>query len=200
MTSHEARRSAVQLALGLLLFGSIADSALAEVRTSRTIKQYAIKGTSSDELRAQMSTLGPVDTNDKTKNWALTKWYVRWNYRYSGGTGSCGIASVSTGLSIAYTLPNWENRSQAPESLQGSWDRMMAALKKHEDQHARHGIDAAKEIDAAISNMKARSTCDELGNAANAAAAAIVKKHAQRDVEYDRATNHGRTEIPRLSN
>ncbi len=124
------------------------------VRTSR----YPIEGSTAAELRAQMKRDGPKGS------WAYTHWYVRW-------TGTCQVS-----LQIDYTYPRWINEKQAPAALQRNWEHMMSRLRLHEDGHAQHGRNAAREI--------AQSHCSN--------PMAIIHKWAAQDAIYDRETQHGR--------
>ena len=124
-------------------------------------KYYSISGTTAAQLKAQMRSKGPKG------KWAYTKWYVRWS-------GNCRLS-----VSISYTYPRWANNSQASRPLQQSWHRMMARLRVHERGHARHGINAATEIE--------RAGCK--GNPAS-----ITSKWARQDKIYDRQTRSGITQ------
>jgi predicted secreted Zn-dependent protease len=66
-------------------------------------------------------------------------------------------------------------------------------LKRHEDGHKEHGLKAGKEIEAAVLAVKPASNGEDLGAAANAAAAIVAKCQAL-DEEYDRKTDHGRNQ------
>jgi predicted secreted Zn-dependent protease len=53
---------------------------------------------------------------------------------------------------------------------------------------------SGKEIDAAVLAVKPASNCEDLATGANAAAEAIVAKYQALDAEYDRKTDHGRSQ------
>lgn len=124
-------------------------------------KYYSISGTTSRELKNQMKRKGPRGY------WAYAGWHVRWS-------GDCRIT-----VEISYEYPKWKNRNEAPAALRTSWDRMMTALMKHEQQHGQHGINAAREID--------KSKC--AGDPRK-----ITSKWARQDKTFDRQTNHGRNQ------
>ena len=90
---------------------------------------YAITGTTSAELKAQMKSLGPQGY------WAYTTWNVNW-------TGNCRVS-----LKISYTYPRWTNQGSAPPALRAAWNQMMTNLRTHEEGHGQHGKNAAKEIE-----------------------------------------------------
>jgi predicted secreted Zn-dependent protease len=112
------------LLLGYLLSGPV----LANPTVKTNWGSYTVNGTTAEALLSQMRRKGPNGF------WAYTRWYVRW-------TGSCRVS-----LEINYTMPRHTNRGGMPANLRQQWDRMIAALKAHEEQHGAHGINAAREL------------------------------------------------------
>jgi predicted secreted Zn-dependent protease len=53
---------------------------------------------------------------------------------------------------------------------------------------------AAKEIEAAVLAVKPASNCEDLELAANTAAQTILMKYQALDEEYERKTDHGRSQ------
>ena len=144
--------------LAVILLGFPASCGSAQSATTVHTGYYSITGTTVDELIAQMKSRGPHD------GWAYTHWSVHWS-------GNCRVT-----LRIDYTSPRWTNESDAPASLQQSWDTMVGRLHVHENGHAQHGRKAASEI--------GRSGCRN--------PMSIIRKWAEQDKIYDAQTNHGR--------
>ena len=141
---------------------SYAHAANPSIKT--TFKYYKIKGDTAQNLKRQMKRKGPRGY------WAYAKWNVKWSSK-------CKVK-----VSIKITMPQWQNKSEAPATLQKKWSKMISALKKHELNHGNHGINAAKEL--------VSKKCKN--------AKKIVRKWAKQDKIYDRKTNHGRKEGVRL--
>ena len=130
----------------------------ASMTTKTQINYYNIKGKTTQQLKWQMKNNGP------NGYWAYVNWYVNLK------TGSCHVS-----LKIKYTYPRWSDIHQAPKSLQQKWRRMIFALKKHEKGHARHGVEAAREIN--------RNNCKN--------PQATIDKWAAQDKIFDQRTKHG---------
>ncbi|MCP5095503.1 MAG: DUF922 domain-containing Zn-dependent protease [Chloroflexi bacterium] len=96
--------------------------------------------------------------------WAYAKWNIRWS-------GTCRVT-----LKINYTMPRWKNKNNAPKRLQKSWNKMIINLKRHEEGHGLHGINAANAIVKAKCNGSNR----------------IITKWAKQDKVFDKKTGHGR--------
>lgn len=160
MAQVVARKRARFIVVVLLILGASTISAFANPTVKTNWSTYSVTATGVDQILRQMQQKGPNGF------WAYTRWYVRW-------TGSCQVS-----LEISYTMPKHTKRGAMPPHIRAAWDRMIAALRAHEEQHGAHGINAAHEL--------VRNGCRN-GNA-------IVAKWAEQDRIYDRLTGHGRSE------
>jgi predicted secreted Zn-dependent protease len=172
--------------------------AAAEPVISESTSYYDISGSTPAQLVAQMGELGPTDEKGDRRFWAYTKWFVNWRFTSRRSATGCLIDTVSVSLEINYTYPRWRNEEAANEPVRNAWSQMMAALERHERQHGQHGLDAAHEVERAIAGIPGRETCRSLVEDTNALAYSIAEKHAARDREFDRRTEHGRAEGVRL--
>ena len=59
--------------------------------------------------------------------------------------------------------------------------------------HAKHGLDCANEVYAALAAIDARGDCAKQQAEANAAFATIIDEYNELDIQYDDETNHGAT-------
>ncbi|KZY32925.1 hypothetical protein A3731_21360 [Roseovarius sp. HI0049] len=135
-------------------------SALANPVIKENWETYPVDATTAPEILRQMGERGPDGF------WAYARWYVRWSE-------NCEVR-----LRIEYTMPRHVNPALMDEPLRLSWEKMIEALGKHEEQHGAHGVGAARELVTA--------ECRD-GNA-------IVDRWAEQDRIYDRETDHGRFE------
>jgi predicted secreted Zn-dependent protease len=70
----------------------------------------------------------------------------------------------------------------------------MEVLQEHENGHKNFGINAAREIERRLTSLGSMRSCNALGNTANSIADQIVDKYSRMETEYDRRTDHGRTQ------
>ncbi len=150
------------LAIGLLsaVFLQIPFAHAANPTIKTNWKYYNISGSTSKELIAAMRQKGPNGF------WAFARWSIRW-------TGKCQVS-----LKINYTLPRWKNKNSGPKQLQANWNKMVAALKKHEQLHGLNGINAAKEI--------VKTKCKNGDQ--------TISKWANQDKVLDRKTDNGQNQ------
>jgi predicted secreted Zn-dependent protease len=121
-------------------------------------KTYSVNATTAQDLIQQMDARGPKGF------WAYTDWYVKW-------TGGCDLS-----VSITYTMPKHKNEAKLDPELRKSWQSFVTALRKHEELHGAHGIQAAQEIE--------KSKCAD-GDS-------VIRKWSEQDKVLDQRTDHGK--------
>jgi predicted secreted Zn-dependent protease len=179
------------------LLATLCSGACAEVITGDTVERYSIRGASDADLRREMNAKGPLGAGGRRFD-GHTRWNINWRYTYREDGGTCRINSVTTDLKVVMTMPEWSDERAAPVRLQARWREYVAALTVHENGHRANGIDAAREIDRGISALPAQANCNAMSNAANVLGSQIIRKYNEHDLDYDRSTDHGRTQGARF--
>jgi predicted secreted Zn-dependent protease len=153
-------------------------------------RYYDVDATGAD-LMAAVTRASPVREEGRIYH-AYSRWTVGWRLGWEhDGAGQCRVASAQVTLDGTITLP----RLVAGDALQGRrFDRYLTALTDHELGHYHHGEEAAAAVASALQALGPMDNCAALDRAAGATAAAIVERYRQRDREYDRLTEHGRTQ------
>ncbi|MBN1379365.1 MAG: DUF922 domain-containing protein [Gammaproteobacteria bacterium] len=154
---------------------------------------YTIEGLSAAELRQQMDNLGIKWEDEKTYD-AITKWNVRWRFKYDETDILCYIASVTTFSDVDYTYPQWINANEADDVLHKKWLNYLVALEKHEQGHRNFAVGAATQIERSIEKLSAEKSCDQLGDKANQIGHQTLEKYINLEREYDLKTRHGETQ------
>src|SRR6185295_16483213 len=104
---------------------------------------YNISGATEMELRQSINQSRPWKDKDATD--ARTEWKVQWNYSTRPADGGYRLRSLQTRTTITYTLPRWIPGPSSPNPLREHWARYNAALRMHEEGHARIALVAAGE-------------------------------------------------------
>jgi predicted secreted Zn-dependent protease len=154
---------------------------------------YYVDGPSATVLAAQIDQNGPPGA-DGRRHAGKTRWDVQWKLRHEQHGVTCAMKEVAVAVGIAQTLPKWRSEAKGAAALKTRWQQFFDALRRHEDGHKGHGLAAGKEIEVALLAAKPASNCEDLAAAANSAAEAIVKKYRKLDEDYDRKTDHGRSQ------
>jgi len=135
-------------------------AAVANPKITISTSYYSVDGDSAAELRSSMRKNGPGRFH------ALTKWRSNWDEK-------CRV-----NLSLEYVYPKWENRAKAPKKLRQKWDKMLKAMRVHEEIHGEHFKKASREVVAA--------NC--------VGARRIFRKWERVSRQYDNETRHGATQ------
>jgi predicted secreted Zn-dependent protease len=156
---------------------------------------YQVGGSTAAQLRAQMDQIGPFNPKFGNRRYdALTRWIVGWRYSYRVENNRCAIDKAEVDTNITITLPQWNPPSQASGQLRKKWNRYTQALRIHEAGHKQHGIAASKEILRQLNNIPSYRSCQELQTAANNRSNRVIARYNQQDINYDRTTQHGKTQ------
>ncbi len=170
-----------------------ASACWAEPRVMQNVFYYEVPGTTASEVRANLMRFGPRgDWGERFDG--HTRWFVRWHYRFREGEQSCEISSVATVVDITITMPRLAANAEIPPELERAFSAYTDKLMEHEKGHAENGIDVARRIEKAIAALPPKPSCDEFGDAANALGESLLDEAIERDRDYDRRTEHGRTQ------
>jgi predicted secreted Zn-dependent protease len=194
---------ALAVTLGLQAAAAVAgDASTADaipVTLSEKLLRYEIKGDTSHELFDQMTKVGPLDEKSAKRFQGLTVWAARWTFgTASQADGRCGLDHVKVELEVLMTLPEWHPKRHADPRLEQAWPGYLASLTGHEMGHRANGVKAAFAVRDALAAMAPMEDCQTLATAADSSANAAFGSYKNADVEYDRQTNHGATQIMRL--
>ena len=165
-------------------------SSAAVVETLEYVDYIAI----ANPPRSLLSTLNaasPLRENGQVLH-GQTDWHVTWNFRwFEGPDGRCRITTVTTALTGRITLPRLVG---ATSTQRGQFDRYLSALRVHELGHYGFGEEAAAEIDREILSLPEMSSCKTLESAASDLRDRMLNEYQEREIRYDAATAHGRSQ------
>lgn len=173
----------------LLLAPAVAAAPQVETR----LTHYPVDGAGSREIRAHMTASNPLRKQGLNYD-AYILWSVNWRFTTESDGRSCRVGRVSTEVDIHYTFPKLIPNPRRTAEVSARWRRFTKALAIHELGHKEFATSAAKEVERALPALPAQSDCEKLGELANAVGRRIVEHYTELDKEYDRKTDHGRTQ------
>ncbi|MBU1670712.1 MAG: DUF922 domain-containing Zn-dependent protease [Actinobacteria bacterium] len=171
---------------------SVPTSAAVEERpglsTSVSFEYYDVTGRTSTDLITAMETGGPEGY------WAYTHWYV--DYEYPGEKTAAGYRTgpVAVAADVTVILPRWNPPPGASPELVSRWERMVRAVRTHEEGHRDIGFSTGQRLLEALEALPPHSSRDALDLAAGNAAGAIIGEGQARDASYDAETDHGESQ------
>lgn len=169
------------------------DPLFAEPLVNIAFEHYDIYPTAHKDLRNELIRNSPIKKSDQI-HFGHTAWTVEWRFKWRKQNGQCKINQVTTSLDVTYILPRIAPGFSIDSKLEKSFNRYYDLLFAHEQEHMKSGLYAARDIEAALLNLKSFEQCNVLDKHANATGHALIEKYKERDREYDRKTRHGKSE------
>jgi predicted secreted Zn-dependent protease len=153
---------------------------------SITTTYYRVGGATAGEVRADILRKG-------RKGWdGYTDWYLSWQFRWNHSGGHCAISSVTANLRATVILPQLDRRPD--RAWENRWTSYLRALTRHEQDHVEIARRGAREVESAIRALAPAPSCGSLESSANAAGHAVVARVRRAQDQFDRDTEHGRTQ------
>jgi predicted secreted Zn-dependent protease len=174
--------------LAVILAATFASAVIqAEPIVAEDTQYYKITGFSERGLRDQMTALGPNSYA------GYTQCRIHYNFRSKNTIGGCVITSVVVNVNVTYTMPKWTNKSDAPLALQDAWEKYYSRLYKHEMGHRDIAVRNARPIEQGLLGLQGPSA-QAVHDKAQEISQSYIEKAKQEDAEYDRITEHGKTQ------
>lgn len=181
----------MRLQLALLLACALPLAAAAEVRDNIDYSYYEVQVFTGPSLGTQVRAASPIREGSQV-SFGDTHWNVRWDLRWNNdASGQCRLTGVVVTLRTRMLLPQLRGASAQQAAV---FERFMAALRLHENGHYAHGQRAAQEIEQNLLALPPAASCAALEAQANDSGRRSLARYADLDVQYDRETNHGRTQ------
>lgn len=119
-------------------------------------------------------------------------------YEFEPTPAGCRFKGLEVSLDVTIHLPRWEPGGGRPKALAERWDRMLAALTRHEEGHRDIAVDTARGLLARLQALPETLDCQGLAREAQKAFFQARLRHSIRDGAYERRTDHGIAQGARL--
>lgn len=165
--------------------------AIATVTEDFSYKWYSVFHKPGQSLSNALTLSTPIRDEGKTFR-GHTQWKIHWNFRWQiEPDGQCRLVANTTDLIAVVTIPGLVS---GDERAKATFARYVANLKVHEMGHVDIARKAAADIDKGILSLPPMSSCQLLGNAANALGQRRLEQARNEGSQYDKITGHGRTQ------
>lgn len=172
-------------------------SALASARDSFRVEYFDIHGATARELRADLSRKGPMGETG-IRGDGYTEYRIGWKFSMTANDGVCRANAVVVNLDVTMRLPRWPGAADAPHSLRETWQQFSKHLREHEDGHHRLAELAARDVRRALKKRHSAASCEALEARLNTAANKVLRAYRDRQADFDRDTDFGRSGSPGL--
>ena len=181
--------------MGGLAFCFVA-AAVAQDSVLVTTNYFNVSGESARELRRSINQSRPW--KDRSEGDANTEWKIEWTFKLMPSGTTCQVHSFTTKTTIKIVLPKWTPDASASPILTERWESYMTALKRHEEGHKQIALAAASEVRRRVKSLKPEATCEAYSASLNSAAKGVIAEFREKEIEYDRKTDHGATQGARF--
>ena len=139
-----------------------------------TVEQYDVTGSTLAEVAQQLD----------PKEWGRCRYEFAYSYETTNGRAT----KVDINLTLTIRLPRWQGKgwNQASDGAKAEWNRMLEALRTHEDSHAEIARRGASMIQAGLMNQRSGRINARFNQ---------LKRQVDRETkQFDQQTNHGRND------
>ena len=161
------------------------------------IEYFDVSGSSSQELRTDLSRLGPVADNG-VRGDAYTRWRIAWEFELTERGKTCVAGNFAVDLTVTMSLPRWVPPQGVSAELVTLWDQYSTAVRVHEDGHHRIARAAADEVARRLSAAARGKGCKALENTLKALVDEVLAEYRAKQADYDRETDSGRAQGTRV--
>ena len=169
------------------------------IELTRKWELYQIKGRNQYDLRKAMNAKGPVNADTGKRFDARTDWKLGWKYKYSKNSENLyKLSSHSIQVTATIHFPEWADMKAGNPQTQRLWLVYIHSLKRHEMGHVELAQRAGKVLSERLSQLGTFNSRLEIEEAIKKKAEEITRIHQALHQDYDRRTNHGKSEGARF--
>ena len=158
---------------------------------------YPVIAVSVKSLVQKVDTASPIRYEGKVFH-GYTDSKVSWQFYWETKQEGCYLTKIISAANITITLPELD-KSRASPAVIAIWDQWYPALYNHEQNHKKHAVAIAEEIEKSLQKLGPSRTCKRLEEKANRIGYELIEKLNKMDRAYDRKTKNGELEGARLS-
>ena len=175
-----------------------ADALAAEIEFKRVWSLYDIKGRTYAELRRQLNEVGPVNPDTRKRFDARTDWNLSWDYQYSKVDGKYRLTEKTVKVTATIHFPKWVDIEQGNPLARRLWIVYLNNLKRHEEGPVELAKRAGQTLNRRLDQLGAFNSKIEIEEAIKKKAKEVVTIHKALHQDYDRRTNHGKSQGARF--
>lgn len=187
-----SRAAALRLLTCITLGAVLSPTLQAKPNVEVDYRFYTVSPHTYEDLKHELDSKSPIRQGDRVAH-GHTRVNLKWQPVMQPGANGCVVTRIDANLGLRYTLPQLELLTPN-DDLRAKFAESYEILHDHEIGHGKLAIEAAQEIDKQLVGMFTSGTCEELEKQAISAAGVIYREYKEKELEYDRLTDHGRNQ------
>lgn len=165
------------------------------VEVTSHVTNYSFTAATEDEIRYQLYNNGPRLDDGGMSAIAMASYRI-WAEWSAYQTGQCDVTDATVYLDIEYTYPDWQAPADAPDYLYTEWQRFIAYVTDHEQEHGAIAEQCAYEVAQQMAEAGAFATCTELGDTFDVVIQQVYTTCDARQAAFDDAEGHTTFPLP----
>lgn len=174
----------VRLLLATFLLGWAALPAAAESLT-KTYSYFSVRGTTLDELEAQLNKRGPQVNSTGRRHPGATRMQFNTRLGYAEKGGYCRVTEAKVSVKAKVILPRWRQRGGADLDVRLIWDTLSDDIRRHEEHHVAIARKHARDLERKLVRLGRQRTCAIAAEKAKATADKLLAKHDKAQAKFD---------------
>jgi predicted secreted Zn-dependent protease len=156
-------------------------------------KFYEINAKTEGQIFYQLNNCVPYNKGETAVGVTYTNFNRTFDYNNFGGQ-ICNIKNVAVGVHSTVLYPRWNPVDETSKYLINKWNTFIRNLKMHEEVHVNIGNKYSKKYYDYLKQLADSQTCVDSIAVIDAKQDEIAKEMDDANIEYDRVTDHGRTQ------
>ncbi|MCV3208494.1 DUF922 domain-containing protein [Mesorhizobium sp. YC-39] len=152
----------------------------------KTYSYFPVGGRTLDDIETQLTKHGPRVKSTGMRHPGATQMAFTTRVGYAENANSCRIVAATVTVKVKVILPEWRRPRKADAGVRLFWDTLSSDIKRHEERHVEIAKNHAKELEDVLKATYPQKTCQEAKAKASEITAAILAKHDQAQVQFDR--------------
>jgi predicted secreted Zn-dependent protease len=154
---------------------------------------YAVSGDNASDLRSDLDRKRPPSPDGRRFD-ANVLWSLTWSFHFDLQPRACALADATVDLQMLVRLPVLAADAAPSQAVRERWEDFALLLETHEAGHIDTYFEGARSLQDAFAEVEPASSCEELRAVLADIGAAAIEAIRAADIEYDRHTDHGRTQ------
>ena len=178
-------RSLRGLAIVVLCLAAVCE-AQAELRVKIAYETYEVVGDDLAAVWRDIAANAPRALRTGLHAQAESRIRYRWTLGYVATPSGC--AAIRPGVTVDATIlvPDWVGAATAPSPLRAAWQRYIAAVRSHEEEHRAIAEETGRALHAFLAGAPRHRSCRALASRIERGIDAIMAEERRRQSHFDR--------------
>jgi predicted secreted Zn-dependent protease len=151
-----------------------------------TYETYRVQGDSLAAVWRDIAAKAPRALRTGLHAQAESRIRYRWTVGYAATAAGCAATRPGVSVNVVIRVPEWSGAAAAPPPLRAAWQRYIAAVLEHEEEHRAIAEDTARRLHAFLAGAPRHGSCRALARQIDHGVEGIMAEERRRQSHFDR--------------